>query len=196
MKAFNPINLQEFPNFFSEDFCKELIDIGETDFEIAREAGAQYEDAIEETKFYLDSDSESLKTIREIVAEQTGLPIENQEPMSFIKYHVGGTFKAHLDCFHDDMNFYEGLMRQGGNRVKTCLIYLNEGFEGGETEFSKLNYRVVPKTGLMVTWNNTNAEGEIIPESEHEGLSVISGIKYVLSIWIRERAFKNLPIIA
>ena len=190
----NPINLKQYPNFLSEENCKVIISLGEPDLERAGVLGAQYADfRIAETKFF-NPDIPALKKIREVVAQKTGIPIENQEPMSLIKYQVGGLFKAHHDCFHKTADYYEGCMRQGGQRIKTCLIYLNEDFEGGQTEFPKMKYKLQPKTGLMVVWDNTDVNGEIIQESEHAGLPVISGVKYLISIWIRENKFENVPL--
>ena len=81
-----------------------------------------------------------------------------------------------------------------GFRKKTCLIYLNEDFEGGETHFPKLNIKIQPRLGKAVVWNNTHEDNRVIEESLHAGLPVLSKSKWIMSIWIREKPFlKNSP---
>ena len=127
--------------------------------------------------------------IREVIAKVTKVPIENQEAMSIIRYNVGGEFKAHHDCFSPAADYYKTVIAQGGQRIKTCLIYLNEDFEGGETDFPNIPYKVKPKTGKLAMFNSIDDNGGIIPQSLHAGLPVTKGVKYLATIWIRERPF-------
>ena len=147
---------------------------------------------VADTMFF-DANTPALKRIREVIAKHIGLPIENQEDMSVIRYNGSekGIFKPHYDCFSPEADYFEAEMKKGGNRVKTCLIYLNDDFEGGETGFPNLPYRIKPKTGKLVVWNNVDDNNKIIFEAEHEGMKVTSGTKYLVSIWVRESAFIN-----
>ena len=49
------------------------------------------------------------------------------------------------------------------------MIYLNEGFEGGETTFSRV--KIMPKSGMALLFFH---------DLEHEGSKLIKGQKYVL----------------
>ena len=185
----NAINLKEYDGFLNEEQCRIIISIGEPEMKKAEVLGEDQNDfRIADTMFF-DPNLKALKRIREVIAKQTGIPVENQEAVSIIRYTAGGIFQAHHDCFSPSADYFEKAMEQGGQRVKTCLIYLNENFEGGQTEFPNMNYRVTPKTGKLIYWDNIDRDGNIIPESLHAGLSVVSGVKYLLSIWIREKAF-------
>ena len=63
----------------------------------------------------------------------------------------------------------------------TLLIYLNEGYSGGDTVFSEYEYgegavtvhskRVTPQTGLILIFRH---------ELKHEGEELVKGRKYVL----------------
>jgi hypothetical protein len=76
-----------------------------------------------------------------------------------------------------------------GQRATTVLIYLNEGYEGGETEFPELDWRFKGKPGdALVFWNLTPA-GEPDQRTQHAGLPPTSGEKWLYSKWVRERAF-------
>jgi len=114
---------------------------------------------------------------------------EKMELPNFIRYQVGGQYKLHHDFFHPNTDYYEECVRRGGQRKKTALIYLNENFKGGETDFPKLNTRVTPKTGKLVVWDNLDDQGNPLKDSLHAGLPVTEGTKYIVVIWIRERSF-------
>jgi prolyl 4-hydroxylase len=79
-------------------------------------------------------------------------------------------------------------MKSGGQRVYSCLFYLNDGFMGGETEFPIKKIKVVPKTGRLLIWRNINPDGELDHESLHAGLPVIDGTKWIIIIWVREKS--------
>ncbi|WP_255405155.1 2OG-Fe(II) oxygenase [Tenacibaculum sp. MAR_2010_89] len=78
------------------------------------------------------------------------------------KYSSGQRFKMHIDgSFKRNLN-EESLF--------SFLIYLNDDFEGGETEFRKL-FTISPKKGTALVFKH---------RLMHEGKEIISGIKYIL----------------
>jgi prolyl 4-hydroxylase len=79
-------------------------------------------------------------------------------------------------------------MKSGGQRVYSCLFYLNDEFEGGETEFPIKKIKVTPKIGRMLMWSNLKIDGSLDFESLHAGLPVISGTKWIAIVWVREKA--------
>ena len=95
----NAINLKQYPNFLTQDHCKAIISLGEPKLEKAGILGEQYENfRVSETTFF-KSEIKALKKIREAVAIKTGVPIENQESMSIIKYQknmINKKFKTPL----------------------------------------------------------------------------------------------------
>ena len=89
------------------------------------------------------------------------------ERLRFYRYDPGQQFAPH----------YDGSYRRpdGEESFLTFMIYLNEGFSGGETRFD-LRYpyfdvTVVPKTGMALCF---------LHYLRHEGAPVINGRKYVL----------------
>lgn len=92
------------------------------------------------------------------------------ERFRFYRYDPGQQFAIHHDGSYRRRNGEESLL--------TFMIYLNEGFEGGETRFSLPYYytnnrdlSVVPETGMALCF---------VHELAHEGATVIRGRKYVL----------------
>jgi prolyl 4-hydroxylase len=81
-------------------------------------------------------------------------------------------------------------MSRGGQRIKSVLFYLNDEFEGGETNFPMKGIKVKPVKSKAIIWDNINEDGTLDYESIHAGLPVISGFKYIATIWIRENKFK------
>ena len=62
-------------------------------------------------------------------------------------------------------------------RTLVYSLYLNDGFEAGETEFLKQKMRIKPKKGRIVIW----------PASYpylHRGNPPINGEKYILTSWL------------
>ena len=83
------------------------------------------------------------------------------ERMRFYRYRVGEQFDWHRDGYFE---------RTNGQRSRlTFMVYLNDGFAGGET--SSGFARVVPTKGTALFF---------IHELTHKGEPVVEGTKYVL----------------
>ena len=69
----------------------------------------------------------------------------------------------------------------------TALIYLNDVEEGGSTKFTKLDLDVSPTTGKLLIFENTLKDSiNKHPLSEHAGMPVIKGEKYICNLWFRQ----------
>ena len=73
----------------------------------------------------------------------------------------------------------------------TTLIYLNEDYAGGETAFVKAGLKVRGRQGDALVFVSSLSNGDLDPLSEHAGLPVRNGTKYLASRWIRER--RHIP---
>jgi prolyl 4-hydroxylase len=168
--------IKEIPNYLTEHECSMLIGLGESG---QLDAGrvSNHKLAYRKARVtWLKTQSPLVDKIKNDVAELTGYPVENQEDFHFVKYNTDGEYKVHTD---------------GKDRPKTALVYLNDGFVGGETEFPKLNTIIKPEIGKLVIWDNTLEDGSSDPNSLHAGLPVIVGTKYIGVIWIRGEKYKK-----
>jgi predicted 2-oxoglutarate/Fe(II)-dependent dioxygenase YbiX len=96
-------------------------------------------------------------TLPTIDAQQAmGLPRE----LRFYKYCAGQRFKMHKDG---------PWVEEGKTSKLTFLLYLNDEFEGGETDFRE--FQITPKKGSALLF---------VHDTWHEGRAVVSGTKYVL----------------
>ena len=103
------------------------------------------------------------------------------------RYAVGQQFKPHHDYFFTNQAYWENERTSGGQRSWTAMIYLNEPEKGGETNFGKVGMCVTPRTAMLVLWNNMDEVGAPNDLTQHEGMAVEAGTKYIVTKWFRER---------
>lgn len=84
------------------------------------------------------------------------------ERFKIYRYVPGQNFAMHTDA--------QFIRNENEKSFQTILIYLNEGYEGGETEFFGLEI-IPPKTGRAIVFMH---------HLMHEGLPIIKGTKYAL----------------
>ena len=128
-----------------------------------------------------------INAIIQRICDRTGYPIENTEPMQVVEYEPGGFYKEHHDSCCDTDKKCTEFVQNGGQRVLTVLIYLNDSFTGGSTSFPELKQDIKPpKYGGVIFRPLENDSNKCHPLALHKGTPVETGIKYICNIWIRE----------
>jgi prolyl 4-hydroxylase len=112
------------------------------------------------------------------LAALTETDVSQAEPLQILRYQPGQEYRPHFD-FLEDTN----------RRMLTALVYLNQDYRGGETAFPRIGLKVKGRTGDVLVFKSCGPDGNVEPLSEHAGLPVISGTKYLASRWIRERPY-------
>jgi prolyl 4-hydroxylase len=122
------------------------------------------------------------------IAAAIGVPLAQQEPTNILHYARGQQYGHHFDFFTEaeEAGFAHEL-RTVGQRIVTVLVYLNDDYEGGETDFPRLNWRFRGKPGDALIFWNLSANGQRELRSFHAGLPVTKGEKWLLSKWVRQR---------
>lgn len=189
--------IQEFPKFITDEECDIIIGLSLPKFEPAKVVnGTSSSISDQRIADYTWLKSEESKLINEIkikVCKIINTPIKNTEDLHIVRYKVGGEFKDHFDFFIPGTDYYESCMKLGGQRTHSILIYLNDDFEGGETYFPKESTTIKPEKGKLILWSNITEDGSLDYRKLHSGLPVVSGIKFLATIWVRENGFaKNL----
>lgn len=128
-----------------------------------------------------------LHLLRARIAALTGPPVEAMEGTSILHYDVGEEFFRHYDFLDLTQPGYAKQVAEHGQRVLTFLIYLNDDFEGGETEFPGLNWRFRGRKGDALFFWNVDTKGAPDFGTQHAGLSPTRGEKWLLSQWVRGR---------
>ena len=121
------------------------------------------------------------------IAKLTALPIEGMEACTALHYDVGEEFLPHHDFFDVSTRENASIVAREGQRVLTFLIYLNEGFAGGETDFPLLKRRYKGHQGDALFFWNIRPDFTPDPRTLHAGLAPARGEKWLLSQWIRGR---------
>lgn len=101
---------------------------------------------------------------------------ENGEALALLRYSPGQEYRPHFD-------FVSGATNR---RLQTALIYLNADYEGGETQFVRTGLSVKGGAGDVILFRNEGADCGPNPLSEHAGLPVTRGMKFLATRWIRE----------
>lgn len=132
-----------------------------------------------------------LQRVNARAALAAGLPLANQEPTNVLHYLAGEEYRPHFD-FITRSALNEAELRACGQRAATVLVYLNDDYEGGETEFPELRLRYKARTGDALLFFNLTPEGEPDPRTLHAGLPPVRGEKWLYSKWIRQRPYPLL----
>jgi hypothetical protein len=80
---------------------------------------------------------------------------------------------------------------EAGNRARTICTYLNDVEAGGATEFPVPGVRVEPRAGAAVVFDNLLPDGRPDPDTLHAGLPVLRGEKWLATIWLRQRRYRD-----
>lgn len=111
------------------------------------------------------------------------------EPIQMQHYALGGQLKGHHDYFEMGTSDYSRLTGKAGQRTWTFAVYLNTVERGGETYFPYIDYKLRPKQGFAVLWNDLSPDGVPNRNTLHSSLPVELGEKFIITKWFREHGF-------
>ena len=123
------------------------------------------------------------------IAAITGVPLAQGEPLQVMRYGVGAEYQPHYDYFDLGRPGQAVQLRNGGQRIASLVIYLNDVEAGGETTFPRCALSVGPRKGSAVFFAYTDAQSRTDPMSFHAGAPVTRGEKWIATRWMREREF-------
>jgi prolyl 4-hydroxylase len=173
-----------FRGFFTARECDYLAGLAEPMLEpavvIDPRSGRYILDPVRKSDgaaFPLALENPAVRALNRRIAVASGTDVAQGEPLQIISYRPGQHYKPHLDAIAGSDN----------QRVLTMLVYLNEGYGGGETAFLDGGPVVRAAKGDAVLFRNVDAAGRPDPASRHAGREVTSGRKLIASRWIRER---------
>jgi prolyl 4-hydroxylase len=122
------------------------------------------------------------------ISRITGIPLPHMEPPQIFHYALGQEIRAHYDFVYDGTHGYGEGGAYHGDRLVTFLLYLNDGYGGGDLEFPKAGYRYKGRAGDGIFFASQR-DGRPDAMSLHAALPVSAGEKYILSQWIHDRPF-------
>ena len=137
--------------------------------------------------FFNRGESELLQRIEARIARLVNWPVENGEGMQVLHYGVGTEYKPHYDYFDPTEPGTPTILKRGGQRVGTLVMYLNDPAQGGGTTFPDVGLEVAPQRGNAVFFSYDQPHPST--RTLHGGAPVITGEKWVATKWLRQGVF-------
>jgi prolyl 4-hydroxylase len=110
------------------------------------------------------------------IALVTGTEVGWGEPLHVLNYAPGQEYRPHIDAL-------PGVTNQ---RHWTVLVYLNNVYEGGATRFEMTGLEFAGEVGDALIFRNVDDAGRPDLNTQHTGLPVTSGTKWLATRWIRQ----------
>lgn len=129
--------------------------------------------------------------IQHRMAAATGLPVRNMEGPTVLHYDVGEQITEHTDFVNPGIPGYDEEIERRGERIITFLLYLNDDYAGGETEFPGLGIRHKGARREGLFFVNALPDGKPDARMVHAGRPPTTGEKWILSQFIRSRVALN-----
>lgn len=182
-----------FGDVLSADECDALIEQARPrlarSLTVATLTGGEmlHADRTSDGMFFQRGETELISRIEARLARLANWPLENGEGLQILRYSPGAQYKPHYDYFDPAEPGTPTILRRGGQRVATIILYLSEPAQGGGTTFPDVQLEIAPKRGNAVFFSYDRPHPST--RSLHGGAPVIAGEKWIATKWLRERRF-------
>lgn len=183
-----------FGGLLSEQECDELVELARerlvrSETVDNRTGGSELNEArTSEGMFFERGEKPLVARIEARIARLVGWPVENGEGLQILRYGVGAEYKPHYDYFDPSQPGTPTILKRGGQRVGTLVMYLNNPTKGGGTIFPDVALEVSPVKGNAVFFSYDRPHP--MSRTLHGGSPVVEGEKWVATKWLREGEFK------
>ena len=179
-------------NVISDEEAKYIIDSSTGHFKDSVIVSGHNTDVRKSKTAWLNKSDPIVNNIISRICKMTNSPFENAEHLQVVKYDQNGYYNEHYDSVTNNTYESQKFLKQGGHRIITMLIYLNDDFTEGSTRFVTLDQNIKPpKYGGILFYTLDKNLKKCHPKALHAGLPIKTGNKYIANVWIRE---KNYPI--
>lgn len=184
------MKIQELDNLIPEEVCEKIINTFKDlviPAEIINDQGMSKKSEIRvASNYFFDSNQfPDILPLEQFISKVTKKSSQNLEQFCLIKYTPGGKYAEHYDASELINPLYPDKIPPTP-RSHSFLFYLNDDYEGGETAFTELNKKILPKKGKGIFWENYKDNGQLEKNSLHSGLPVTKGTKWILTCWVRD----------
>ena len=124
------------------------------------------------------------KAFVELAERCVGVKLDWYEAPDLMRYHEGGHYAIHADSMN--WNAETNKWHKVIDRDLSMLIYLNDGYEGGELTFNKFDYIIRPRAAAAVLFPSDH-------RYLHQAHVVTKGVRYAMVSWA---SVKGIPKIA
>ncbi|RYF24250.1 MAG: 2-oxoglutarate-dependent dioxygenase [Comamonadaceae bacterium] len=182
-----------FGNLLSPKECEAIVAAAQPrmarSLTVATRTGGEEvnDDRTSEGMFFQRGENDAVRRLEERIARLVQWPIEHGEGLQVLRYGPGAEYKPHYDYFDPGEPGTPTILRRGGQRVATLVIYLNEPAQGGGTVFPDVQLEVSPRQGNAVFFSYDRPHPST--RTLHGGSPVLAGEKWIATKWLRERRF-------
>ena len=183
-----------FGNLLSNEECEAIIAEArprmQRSLTVDNQSGGESinDDRTSNGMFFQRGENELIRRVEERIARLLNWPLENGEGLQVLHYRPGAEYKPHYDYFAPNEPGTPTIVKRGGQRVGTLVMYLNEPTRGGGTTFPDAGLQVVPRRGNAVFFSYDRPDPST--KTLHGGAPVLEGEKWIATKWLREREFK------
>lgn len=177
----------------SETECDALIDLSRPRLarsETVREGdgkGEVHADRTSQGMFFTRGETALISRIEARLAMLLRWPVDHGEGLQILNYRPGAEYKAHYDYFNPEAPGAAAVLKRGGQRVGTLVMYLNTPLAGGATTFPDVGFEVAPIKGNAIFFSYDRAHPST--GTLHSGAPVTEGEKWVATKWLRQGVF-------
>ena len=186
--------IRAFPGFVSDRVCAWLMDFSRGRLERALVYDAVGEQNIatrNRTNSWAQFDLMGSEWVHLLVQLRmqaaSGLPLCNMEATAVLHYAVGEESTNHFDFVSPQTPNYAKEIERNGQRVLTFLVYLNEDYDGGLTDFPELGFAHKGRRGEGFFFVNADEQNTPDLRTLHAGRPPTRGEKWIVSQFIRNR---------
>ena len=182
-----------FGNLLSGEECDALIALAAPrlarSLTVATDTGGEEVNADRTSAgmFFARGENPLVQRIEARIAHLLQWPLDHGEGLQVLHYPPGAEYKPHYDYFDPAEPGTPTLLRRGGQRVGTLLLYLNTPEQGGGTVFPDVFMEVAAQRGNGVFFSYDRPHPDT--RSLHGGAPVLAGEKWIATKWLRERDF-------
>ena len=124
------------------------------------------------------------KALIEVAEPGLGCRIDSFVLPNILRYSKGGMYRPHADS--EVLDRQAGIWNKVVNRDVSLLIYLNDGFRGGNISFVRFNYSHHPRKGDLLIFPSDHRYA-------HFAEPVESGVRYSIVSWASGSGVRKLP---
>jgi len=182
-----------FGSFMSDEECDALMDLSRP--RLARSETVDHKSGGSEVNaartsdgmFFERGEAPLIQRIEQRIAALLHWPVEKGEGLQILRYRPGAQYRPHFDYFDPAQPGTAAVLKRGGQRVGTLIMYLHVPAQGGGTVFPDVGLEVAPVKGhaLFFSYDRPHESTGTL----HGGSPVTDGEKWVATKWMREGVF-------
>ncbi|MBI5255127.1 MAG: 2OG-Fe(II) oxygenase [Burkholderiales bacterium] len=183
-----------FGAFLSDDECDELVAsaaprMTRSETVVIATGGSEvHASRTSRGMFFGRGETPLCERIEQRIATLLRWPVAHGEGLQVLHYEPGAEYKPHYDYFDPTQPGMASVLRRGGQRVGTLVMYLTTPDKGGGTVFPDVALEVMPVKGNAVFFSYDRAHPST--RTLHGGAPVVAGQKWVATKWLREGEFR------